>query len=318
MSELVTLKSVEAARNAIAGKVHLTPMLSSERLGRRIGAQLLLKAECLQKTGSFKPRGVLNRLRHLSADEQARGLIAFSAGNHAQALAWGARQVGVACTVVMPEEAPKSKITAAREYGAKVILCGTTIEASAKMEELRHDGNLTVVHPFDDPLIVAGQGTVGLEIIEQVPGLTKVVVGVGGGGLISGIALAIKSLRPQVKVYGVEPEGADSMFRSLAAGKAVRLAKVSTIADGLGAPYASDLTYTLTQKYVDDVVLVNDEQIAEALRLTLAYAKLLTEPAGAASVAALLYGKIPVEANDVVVALLSGGNIDPLRLKTLL
>jgi threonine dehydratase len=318
MSETITFQAIQAARQAIAGKVHRTPMLSSERLGQRIGARLLLKAECLQKTGSFKPRGVLNRLRFLSDEEKTRGLIAFSTGNHAQALAWGARQVGAACTVVMPELTPRAKIAATEGYGANVILCGTTVEASAKMEELRRERNLTLVHPFDHPHIVAGQGTLGLEILEQAPEVTKVVVGVGGGGLIGGIALAIKHLRPEVKVYGVEPEGADSMSRSLAAGKAVRLDTVNSIADGLNAPYASDLTYALTQKYVDGVVRISDDQMAEALRLTLAYTKLLTEPAGVASVAALLYGKIPIEPNDVVVALLSGGNIDPLRLKTIL
>ncbi len=318
MTEYITLESIKAARQAIAGKVHVTPMLSSEQLGQRIDVRLLLKAECLQKTGSFKPRGVLNRLRFLSEDEKARGLITMSAGNHAQALAWGARQVGAASTVVMPASAPLSKVRAAQAYGATVIQELTMSQVFATAEALRTERGLTLVHPFDDPHIMAGQGTVGLEIIEQAPEVTKVVVGIGGGGLIGGIALAIKHLRPDVKVYGVEPTGADSMFKSLAAGKAMRIDKVDTIADGLGAPFASDLTFALTRQYVDEVVLVNDEQITEALGLILAYTKLLVEPAGAASVAALLCGKIPLEPPDVVVALLSGGNIDLARLKTLL
>jgi len=314
----VQFDDILAARRVIDGQVHRTPVFGSETLGRQIGARLLLKAECLQKTGSFKPRGVLNRLRTLSDEEKARGLITISAGNHAQALAWGARQVGVACAVVMPANASRSKADAAKAYGAKVILHGSMPEAFAKMDELRVERNLTLVHPFDDPLIIAGQGTVGAEIVEQVPDVTKVVVPIGGGGLISGVALAVKHQLPNAKVYGVEPEGASAMFQSRAAGRPVRLDKVDTIADGLAAPYASDLTLALNQHYVDDVVVLTDEQIAEALRLILARCKLLVEPAGAAGVAALLCDKIPVTPGDVIVAVLSGGNVDPDRLKSIL
>ena len=315
---MLTFHDILSARHAIVGKLHHTPVFSSEILSKRIGARLWLKAECLQKTGSFKPRGVLNRLRALSAEEKARGLITISAGNHAQALAWGARQIGAACTVVMPANAQRSKAAAAEGYGAEVILHGTTPEAFARMEEIRRERNLTLVHPFDDPLIIAGQGTLGAEIFEQAPGVTKVVVPVGGGGLIAGIALALKELQPKVKVYGVEPEGASSMFQSRAAGRAVRLDKVETIADGLAAPFASDLTYSLNRQYVEDVVTLSDEQIVEALRLVLAHCKLIVEPAGAAGVAALLCGKIPLTPGEVVVALLSGGNVDLERLKMIL
>lgn len=315
---MVGFDEVLSARQAIAGRLHLTPVLGSETLGRRIGARLLLKAECLQKTGSFKPRGALNRLRSLSDEEKAGGLITISAGNHAQALAWAAWQMGAACTVVMPANASRSKAAAAEGYGATVILHGTVAEAYAKMEELRLERNLTLVHPFDDPLIIAGQGTVGMEIAEQVPDVTKVVVGIGGGGLISGIALAVKHLRPQTKVYGVEPDGASTMFQSLAAGRPVRVDKVDTIADGLAALFASDLTYAMTRRYVDDVVTVSDEQVVDALRLILARCKLLVEMAGAAGVAALLSGKIPVATGDVVVAVASGGNVDLDRLKQIL
>ncbi|MGH2523738.1 MAG: threonine ammonia-lyase [Anaerolineales bacterium] len=315
---MVTFDDILSARQVIAGKLHYTPVFRSETIGNRIGARLFLKAECFQKTGSFKPRGVLNRLQALSDEEKARGLITVSAGNHAQALAWGARQVGAACTVVMPANASRSKASAAEGYGATVILHGEMAETFAHMEQLRVERNLTLVHPFDDPRVIAGQGTVGAEIAEQVPDATKAIIPIGGGGLIGGIALALKHLRPGIKVYGVEPVGADSMFRSRAAGHAVRLEKVNTIADGLSAPYASDLTYALNQQCVDDVVLVNDEQIAEALRLILSRAKLLVEPAGAAAVAALLAGKIPLQPDDLVVALASGGNIDLERLKTLL
>lgn len=315
---MLTFDDLLAARHAIAGKVHLTPVFSSTQLGERLGIRLLLKAECLQKTGSFKPRGVLNRLRLLSEAEKARGLVTMSAGNHAQALAWGARQVGAACTVVMPTSAPLSKVKATQAYGATVIQELTMPQVFATAEALRVDRGLTLIHPFDDPHIMAGQGTLGLEILEQAPEVTKVVVGIGGGGLIGGIALGLKHLRPDVKIYGVEPTGADSMYRSVVAGKAMRIEKVDTIADGLGSPYASELTFRLTRRYVDEVVLVTDEQIAEALGLILTYTKLLVEPAGAAGVAALLCGKIRLERNDVVLAVLSGGNIDSARLKTIL
>jgi threonine dehydratase len=191
-------------------------------------------------------------------------------------------------------------------------------EAFAKVEALRIEHNLTLVHPFDDPLIMAGQGTVGLEIVEQVPDVTKVVVGIGGGGLIGGIALAVKHLRPDAKIYGVEPDGASAMALSRAEGTPVRLAQVNTVADGLSAPYASELTLAMNQRYVEDVLVLSDEQIVDAMRLIWTRCKLVVEPAGAASVAALLQGKVPVAPNDAVVAVLSGGNLDLDRLKTVL
>ena len=315
---MLTFHDILSARHTIAGKVHHTPVFGAAILGKRIGAPLALKAECLQKTGSFKPRGVLNRLHALSAEEKARGLITVSAGNHAQALAWGARQVGAKCTVVMPAAASRSKAAAAESYGAEVILYGAMAETFARMEELRQERHLTLVHPFDDELIIAGQGTVGAEIFEQVPEVTKVVVPIGGGGLIGGIALALKELQSKVKVYGVEPVGASAMFQSRAAGRPVRLDKVETIADGLSAPMATALTYEMAQKYVDDIVTLTDEQITDGLKQVLAYCKLLAEPAGAAGVAALLCGLIPVEPGDVLVAVASGGNVDLPRLKELL
>ncbi|MBI3764438.1 MAG: threonine/serine dehydratase [Chloroflexi bacterium] len=315
---MITFDDIRSAQQVIAGQLHLTPVFSSEMLGRRIGARLMVKAELFQKTGSFKPRGVLNKLRSLSDEEKARGLITISAGNHAQALAWGARQIGAACTVVMHAAASRSKVAAAEGYGATVVLYGTPPEAFAKMDEIRVERNLTLVHPFDDPLVIAGQGTVGAEIAEQVPDVTKIVVGVGGGGLIGGIAVAAKHLRPGVKVYGVEPEGASSMVQSRAAGHAVRLEKVETIADGLAPPYTSDLTFEIARKFVDDVVLVTDDQIVDAMKLLMMHCKLYVEPAGAAAVAALLSGKIPVAADDVIVAVASGGNLDLDRLKVIL
>lgn len=315
---MVTYEDIAKARAVIAGKVHLTPVFSSEAIGNQIGARVMLKAECLQKTGSFKPRGVLNRLNALSDEEKARGLITISAGNHAQALAWGAQRLGLKATVVMPANAPRSKVDAAEGYGAEVVLHGAMHEAFAKMDELRIERRLTLVHPFDDPLIIAGQGTVGAEIVEQVPDVTKVVVGIGGGGLISGIATAVKHLKPNAKVYGVEPYGASAMYKSRTEGHPVRLDAIDTIADGLSAPYAGEVTFPIVQKLVDDLVLVDDEQLADAMRMLLARCKLMAEPAGAASTAALLNGLIAIGSSDVVVALISGGNIDVDKLKQIL
>ncbi len=315
---MITFDDISSARQAIAGKVRLTPVFSSEMLGRQIGARLFLKAELFQKTGSFKPRGVLNRLRFLTAEERARGLITISAGNHAAALAWGARQAGLPCTVVMHAAASRIKVAAAEGYGATVVLHGAMPEAFAKMDEIRREQGLTLIHPFDDPMIMAGQGTIGLEIVEQVPDVAKVIVGIGGGGLISGIALAVKTLLPGVKVYGVEPVGASAMRQSWDRGEAVRLDSVNTVADGLAPPMAGQLTYPMTRKYVDDIITIGDDDIIAGMKALMAYAKLYAEPAGSAAVAALLAGRIPLAPDDAVVAVVSGGNIDLDRLKGLL
>lgn len=315
---MINYDNIAAAREVISEKLDLTPVFSSEIIGRRIGARLMLKAELFQKTGSFKPRGVLNRLNALSVEEKERGLITISAGNHAQALAWGASQFGIASTVVMPQNAPRSKVNATESYGATVVLHGNMSQAFAKMEELRVERNLTLVHPFDDPFIMAGQGTVGAEIAAQIPDVTKVIVPVGGGGLISGIATAIKHLKPDAKVYGVEPRGASAMFQSRAAGHTIRLDNVDTVADGLSAPFVGKLPFEIAQRLVDDVIVMSDEQIVAAMRLIWSRCKLMAEPAAAAGVAALLNGKIPLASDDVVVAVISGGNIDLDRLKEIL
>ena len=319
---MLTLPDILAARDRIAGRVHRTPVLSATRLGERIpegnGARLTLKCESLQRTGSFKVRGALNRVARLDAAARARGVIAVSAGNHAQALAWAARDAGVACTVVMPLTASRTKVAASRGYGAEVIQHGaSSVEAFTHAYALAEERGLTFVHPFEDPEVQAGQGTVGLEILEQVPDCDVVVVPVGGGGLIGGIVVAIREQRPSVKIYGVEPEGAAAMRRSLDAGRPVHLDAVHTIADGLAAPMAGELTYALVRRYVDDVVLVSDAEIASAMRELLLSAKLVVEGAGAAATAALLAGRIPVAGRHVV-SVLSGGNVDTEVLKTVL
>lgn len=313
---LVTLEDVLGASRVIAGRVHRTPVLGSTYLGEQAGVRLLFKCENLQKTGSFKVRGVLNALHHLSPEERQRGVVTLSAGNHAQALAWGARQYGISAVVVMPKETPKSKVEATRGYGGEVVLTEENLLETTLA--IQRERSLTLVHPFDDPRIIAGQGTVGLEIIDDVPDVDAVVVGVGGGGLISGIATAVKARRPEARVFGVEPEGSAVMKKSLERGEPIALEERSTIADGLNSPFAGRHTLAHMQARVDDVALVKDPQIIDALRLILARSKLLAEPAAAAPMAGLLAGGLDIAAGATVVCVLSGGNIDLERLKSFL
>ncbi|MEJ2216040.1 MAG: threonine/serine dehydratase [Gemmatimonadota bacterium] len=318
MPDLIGLSDIRAAANRLAGRVHRTPLLTSRSLGERVGATAGLKAECLQKTGSFKARGALNRVRSLDADARRRGLVTVSAGNHAQALAWAAAADGVPCTVVMPENASPAKIEASRAYGAEVVLRGDVYDAFDECFRLRDTRGLFFAHPFDDEAIIAGQGTVGLEIVEDAPDVEVVVVPVGGGGLLSGIAAAVKALRPGARLYGVEPTGAPNLRRALDDGAVVRLDAIDTIADGLAPPSAGERTLAHVQALVDDVVLVSDAQIIDAMRFALERAKLVLEPAGAAAIAGLLAGRVPDVARASVVAVASGGNISAHRLAALL
>lgn len=300
----------EDARALIAGSVHRTPLLRSRTLSGRVGAPVYLKCENLQKTGAFKVRGALHRLLRLDRKDRERGVVTISAGNHAQAVAWAASAAGVASVVVMPEHASRTKVAASRGYGAEVILHGTASQAFQRAFELAEERGLTFVHPFDDPEVVAGHGSCGLEIVEDLPDVATVVVPVGGGGLLSGIAAAVASVRPGVAVWGVEPEGAAAMTRSLEAGRALHLDRVETVADGLGAPMAGKLNLELIREHARGVVLVTDEEIVSAMKLLLERTKLLVEPAGAAGLAALLQGRIPVEEGGPVAVVLSGGNVD--------
>ena len=319
---MLDLAAIRYAQRRLEGVIHLTPLVRSSMLGRRAGVTLWLKCENLQKTGSFKVRGAYNKLQTLDDSARGRGVVSVSAGNHAQALAWAAHAAGVRCTVVMPAAASQSKADASAGYGAEVVRFGTGAEAFARAYQIAADRDLTFVHPFDDPQIGAGAGTVGAELVEQMRQnggrLDAVVVPIGGGGLISGVATAVKELDPRVKVFGVEPVGAAVMRKSLDAGKPERLDTMNTIADGLAAPMAGDLPYDVVTRYVDDVVLVRDEEIAEAMGALLSRTKLLAEAAGAAATAAVLFGKIPVPAGSTVVAIISGGNVDLGRLKELL
>lgn len=311
---MIELSDVLTARERIAGRVHRTPTLSARSLGDMAGVRLHLKAELLQKTGSFKVRGVLNKLLAMDPAERSRGLVSLSAGNHAAALAWGAGAVGTRAAIVMPATAVQSKIDATRAYGGEVVLTdGNLLDTCLALQKER---GLTLVHPFDDPLVIAGQGTIGMEILEDVPDVELVLVPVGGGGLLSGIAAALKGRRPDTWVVGVEPTGADIVYRSLKAGKPLRLeTRPNTVADGLAAPFAGEHTQAQIQRDVDDVVLVDDEAILRALKLIMERAKLVPEPAGAAAFAALLAGAVKPEPGAVVVCVVSGGNVDPALLR---
>ncbi|HEX5465131.1 MAG TPA: threonine/serine dehydratase [Candidatus Limnocylindrales bacterium] len=326
----VSLADVEAAAARIAGRVQTTPMLSSRAAARVVGERtgvtvgpgpdkggqprLFLKAEHLQLTGSFKPRGALNRVMQLDEEERRRGIVTLSAGNHAQAVAWAAASYGVPVTVVMPLGASRAKVAATEGYGATVILHGQHVgDTFTEMERLRDEQGLVYLPPFDDPDVIAGQGTVGLEIVEQLPAVDVVVVGVGGGGLISGISSAVRRLRPEARVYGVEPERSNALGLALAAGKVVPLAPVS-IADGLGAPFAGEWTLDIVRRLVTEVVSLDEPTIARGVIFALERCKQLLEPAGAAALGAVLAGRIPLNEGETVCVVASGGNVDLARL----
>ncbi len=311
-----TLQDIERARARIAGTIHRTPLFTSRTLGERRGVAIYLKAENFQKTGSFKARGAYNNIVQLTDDEKARGVITVSAGNHAAAVAWAAQAAGVRATVVMAESASPVKVAATRGYGAEVILHGpTSVEAFAEMFRLREERNLTFIHPFDADRTLAGTGTIGLEILEDVPDVDTVVVGIGGGGLIGGIATAIGEAKPSARVIGVEPTGADAMTRSLAAGAVVHLDRVDTIADGLAPPFVGELPLARVQRYVENVIVLTDDEIKEGMRFLIERCKLVAEPAGAAATAAVLLGKLSLRPGEKVAIIVSGGNVAPAQLK---
>ena len=312
---MITIEDVLSARERIAGRLHRTPILPATRIGAPVGVSLSLKCESLQKTGSFKVRGALNALLQLGDEAKKRGVITVSAGNHAQALAYAAGLTSVKATVVMFEKAPRLKVEASRGYGAEVVLHGAnSIESFAKARELEKERGLVFVHPFDDVSVAAGAGTVALEILEDYGSPDVLVVSIGGGGLLAGIATAMRVKSPKTRIVGVEPIGAAAMRKSLDAGRPLKLDRIDTIADGLTAPMAGELTFPVIQKLVDDVVLVSDDEIREAMRAVLISAKLVAEPAAAAAVAAITHERVGAKKGDRVVAVLSGGNVDLSRI----
>jgi threonine dehydratase len=312
----VTERDVQRARAAVADVARRTPVLSSITLSERVGGEVALKAESLQRTGSFKLRGALSKL-HALGDGCAAGVVTGSAGNHAQALAYAARARGVACEVFMPQEAPIAKAEGAAALGATVRLVGDSVEeAVAAARERAAEAGMAFVHPFDDPDVVAGQGTLGLELLEEVPDLARVIVPVGGGGLVSGVAIALKSARPEVEVVGVQVDAVASFPASLREGRPVEVDPHLTIADGIAVKRPGELTLALVRQWVDDVVVVRDDDVAEAMVLLMERAKLVVEGAGAVGVAALLGGHATPAPRGTTVVILSGGNVDAGLLAT--
>jgi threonine dehydratase len=305
---MITLTDIQSARERIQGRVKRTPLVSSEALSRRIGAQVYLKLELFQKTGSFKVRGAFNKVLSIPEQQRGRGLVAVSGGNHAQAVAYVGTQLGLPSLILMPEKTPRNYVDATRDYGAEVILVPNVHDAFEKIAEYHRDG-WTPIHPFDDPLVIAGQGTVGLEIAEDVPEVTDVVVSIGGGGFIGGVATAIKSLKPTVRIWGVETEGADAMAKALAAGKPVHLAAITSIARTLGAPAVSERTLLMAQKYLESVTVVSDTEAVGALALLLERAKVFTEPAASCTLAAAERLRGQFGPSSRVVLVLCGGNM---------
>ena len=311
---MIPLSDIRAAADRIRGHVHRTPLLSLRSIGESVGAAVFLKCESFQKTGSFKPRGALNKVLSLEGEERGRGLVTVSAGNHAQAVAWAARRTGVPCAVVMPAKAPASKVEAVRGYGARIVFHDDNSTLFDRLRQLQEETGYVFVHPFDDPVVLAGAGTAGLEIIEDLPDVSVVVVPVGGGGLMGGVASAVKQSRPSARVYAVELAEGPGLGPALAAGKPVPVPRpAKTLADGLIPPFVGAIPLAIAREALEAVVTVSEAAIASAMRRLLTRAKLYVEGGGAAATAALLSGAIPVEKSDTVAVLVSGGNVDPER-----
>jgi threonine dehydratase len=307
----VSVADVEDAARRIAGQVRETPLLPAGELSRRVGARVLLKAENLQVTGSFKARGATNVVRRLPEDALRAGVVAASAGNHAQAVAFAARDAGAQALLVMPEEAPLAKVAAVRQYGGQVRLHGATYDdAKAEARRIAEEEGRTLVHAFDAPEVVAGQGTVGLELARDAPQVRLVVLPLGGGGLAAGVGLAIKGRLPDARVVGVQAEACAPYIDSLAAHRPIGARSANTICDGIAVKRPGDFTLPLVERYVDDVVTVSDDEVAQAMVLLLERSKLVVEGAGAVAVAALMQGRVEAPSSGEVCAVLSGGNVD--------
>jgi threonine dehydratase len=316
--EVVSFRSILEARRKIRGLVTKTPTYLSDVFSQRTGAEVYLKFECFQPVGVFKIRGAVNKICSLSPSELESGLVTASSGNHGLAVAYAAKIYGAKAVVVVPENAVKEKVEAIERYGAEIVKYGKDYdEAYSKALEVQKEAGTTFVHPFDDPFVIAGQGTVGLELLEDVPELNTIIVPIGGGGLISGISIAAKTLNPQLKIVGVQSEGAPAVYRSWRAGKIVEVDSVNTIADGLAARKPLELTFGIIKRYVDTILLVSEEEIGEAVLALLHKAHILAEPSGAASLAALLFKYHP-KPKEKVAVIVSGANISIDYLASLL
>jgi threonine dehydratase len=316
--EVVSFRSILEARRKIRNLVTKTPTYLSNVFSQRTGAEVYLKLECFQPVGVFKIRGAVNKICSLSPSELERGLVTASSGNHGLAVAYAAKIYGAKAVVVVPENAVKEKVEAIESYGAEIVKYGKDYdEAYSKALEIQKEAGTTFVHPFDDPFVIAGQGTVGLELLEDVPDLNAIIVPIGGGGLISGVSIATKTLNPQLRIVGVQSEGAPAVYRSWRAGKIVEVDSVNTVADGLAARKPLELTFGIIKRYVDAILLVSEEEIGEAVLALLHKAHILAEPSGAASLAALLFKYHP-KPKEKVAAIVSGANISIDYLASLL
>ena len=314
---MITLDDVRAAAATLDGVANRTPVMTSRTLDERVGARVHLKAESFQRGGAFKFRGAYNKISSLAPDVRARGVIAYSSGNHAQAVAIAARLHGTSATIVMPEDAPRAKVEATLGYGAEIVRYDRFTEKREEIgARLAAERGLELVRPYDDPLVMAGQGTTALELLEEVPDVDVLVVPLGGGGLIAGCATAATALRPGIRIVGVEPDAGDDTARSLAAGERVAIDVPRTIADGLQASEPGELTFEVNRLLVDEVVTVSDEEIIEAMAFLFDRLKLVTEPSGAVGVAALLTGATRPRGTAGVV--ISGGNVGAARFAALL
>ena len=311
---MLTFEMIQEAKRALEGIARKTPLDPAPKFG----ANVYIKSENLQLTGAFKLRGAYNKIRSLTPEERERGVIACSAGNHAQGIALSAAKLGIRSIICMPAGAPISKVEATRSYGAEVVLVpGVYDDAAREAERLTQEHGYTFAHPFNDPCVIAGQGTIGLEILEQPPEVEQVVVPIGGGGLISGVAMAVKTLKPSCRVIGVQAAGAASMYASRRAGRPVELDGVATIADGIAVKKPGDLTFALCQKYVDEIVTVNEDEISSAILALMEVQKTVAEGAGATPVAAVMFGRVDTTRLKTV-CLVSGGNVDVTTLSRII
>ncbi len=315
---MISLDDVRAAAARLEGVANRTPVLTSRTLDDRVGASVHVKAECFQRGGAFKFRGAYNKIASIPPDVRGRGVLAYSSGNHAQAVAIAARLLGTSATIVMPEDAPPAKLEATRGYGAEVVSYDRWNEDREEIgRRLAEERGVELVRPYDDPLVMAGQGTTALELLDDVPDLDVLVVPVGGGGLIAGCATAAKALRPGIRIVGVEPEAGDDTQRSLAAGERVRIDIPRTIADGLQAAEPGELTFEVNRLLLDEVVTVSDDEILEAMAFLFDRMKLVVEPSGAVGIAALLTGRVASPGKNAGVVI-SGGNVGVTRFAELL
>ena len=309
---MINIADIHKAYSNISINIHRTPISTSTYLSQKFNSNFFFKQELFQKTGSFKIRGVLNKLSSLTSDQLQNGVISLSSGNHAQAVAYGSKIYNISSTIVMPTYSTKSKIEATKGYGAKVII--TDEDLISVVNEIQKETNATLIHPFDDDYIIAGQGTLGLEITEDMPDIDHIFTAIGGGGLISGICIAMKAHNPKIKIIGIEPEGADGMRQSLEKKKPVTLDSINTIADGLSAPFIGKRNFEIVQKHIDQLITVSDKEIIESMWLIFERTKLFVEPSAAAGLAPILFDKYKLPINSKAMFILCGGNIDKEKL----